>query len=370
MKVLVVGSYDRSLVNFRGPLIKTMAKRGHEVVACAPGLSEATRNTLRSYGARSCAVALSRTGLNPIRDIGSVADLYRTMRRERPQRVLTYTVKPVVYGALAARYSGTPGYFPIVTGLGFAFATDGSLTRRIISRTARRLYKTAMRQSSAAFFQNPDDLEEFKRFGLMPKSVRPVMINGSGVDTDHFSRAPLPDATSFLLIARLLADKGIREFVDAARIVRNRFPGTRFRLAGWLEAHPSAIRESELRSWIDEGVVSYLGELDDVRPALAECRIYVLPSYREGTPRTVLEAMSTGRPVITTHAPGCRETVRDGVNGYLVPVRDVEQLARAMMRFLEQPDLAATMGGEARRVAEDKYDVHKVNEVILDSMGL
>jgi glycosyltransferase involved in cell wall biosynthesis len=198
------------------------------------------------------------------------------------------------------------------------------------------------------------------------------MINGSGVDLGAFRPAALPQGdVSFLLIARLLKDKGIREYVEAARQVRAQYPRTSFHLVGRLDqGNPAGISARELHDWQTEGVVEYLGRLDDVRPAITATSVYVLPSYREGTPRTVLEAMAMGRPIVTTDAPGCRETVRHGVNGYLVPVRDADALAQAMARFVEEPGLIAAMGRESRRIAEEKYDVHKVNRVILQAMRL
>jgi glycosyltransferase involved in cell wall biosynthesis len=174
----------------------------------------------------------------------------------------------------------------------------------------------------------------------------------------------------FLLIARLLRDKGIHEYIDAARSIRQRYPQAVFHLAGWIDSNPAAISKSDLQSWIDDGVIIYHGRLDDVRTVLAACHVYVLPSYREGTPRTVLEAMATGRPVITTDAPGCRETVLDGENGFLVPVANVTALAAAMERFLDDPALIISMGQRSREIAQDKYDVHAVNAAMLNHMGV
>jgi glycosyltransferase involved in cell wall biosynthesis len=184
------------------------------------------------------------------------------------------------------------------------------------------------------------------------------------------SPQPLPSTTSFLLIGRLLWSKGIEEYRQAARVIRARFPEVRFRLVGELDTNPQALRQADLRALVDEGIVDYLGVLSDVRPAIADASVFVLPFYREGLPRTVMEAMAIGRPVITTDSPGCRETVSHGRNGDLVPVRDVPALVQAMEAFIERPEQIQTMGSESRRLAEAKYDVHKVNQVILEAMGL
>ena len=195
-------------------------------------------------------------------------------------------------------------------------------------------------------------------------------MNGSGVDVAEYSVAPLPDKPCFLLIARLLGDKGVREYAQAAQLVKAVYPQAVFRLVGWIDDNPDAITQRELDQWVDSGLLDFLGRLHDVRPAISDCSVYVLPSYREGTPRTVLEAMAMGRAVITTDAPGCRETVVDGDNGFLVPVNDVNALADAMIKMIDTPGLAASLGERSRRIAEEKYDVHKVNTAMLEGMGI
>ena len=220
------------------------------------------------------------------------------------------------------------------------------------------------------FFQNPDDEALFREFQLLPETVPSTVVNGSGVDVAEYSVAPLPDKPCFLLIARLLGDKGVREYAQAAQLVKAVYPEAVFRLVGWIDDNPDAITQRELDQWVGSGLLEFLGRLDDVRPAISDCSVYVLPSYREGTPRTVLEAMAMGRAVITTDAPGCRETVVDGDNGFLVPVKDVNALADAMIKMVATSGLAASMGERSRRIAEEKYDVHKVNAAMLEGMGI
>jgi glycosyltransferase involved in cell wall biosynthesis len=214
------------------------------------------------------------------------------------------------------------------------------------------------------FFQNPDDEALFRQLDLLP------VDNPSCVDVADYLVVPLPENTSFLLIARLLGDKGVREYAKAAKKVRQAHPQVSFKLVGWIDDNPDAIGQHELDEWVNSGTLEFLGKLADVRLAIAGSNVYVLPSYREGTPRTVLEAMAMGRPVITTDAPGCRETVVDGDNGFLVPVKSVDELAAAMIRFIENPELVAKMGQRSRQVAEQKYDVHRVNEFMLAEMGV
>ncbi len=257
----------------------------------------------------------------------------------------------------------------MITGLGYGFG-GLSWVQRSIGRVVQGLYRLALRQAAGVMFQNPDDWDLFIRLGLVPPTLPITLINGSGVDLERYALSQLPEAPVFLLIARLLADKGLREYDQAARRLKARYPQARFLLGGDLDRNPLGIRAPELADWQADGTIEYLGHLDEVHPAFAAARVYVLSSYREGTPHTVLEAMAMGRPIVTTDAPGCRETVVDGVNGFLVPVRDAAALEHAMERFILQPDRAERMGAESLRLAREKYDAHKVNAVIMEAMGL
>jgi len=207
--------------------------------------------------------------------------------------------------------------------------------------------------------------------GILSSKVPVVVVNGSGVDVENFDVTPIPVwPPHFLLIARLLGDKGVREYAEAAQRIKAAHSEVLFSLVGWIDENPDAIGQEELESWIADGRLDFLGRMSDVRQAIEACTVYVLPSYREGTPRTVLEAMAMGRPIITTDVPGCRETVVDGDNGFLVPMKSVDALVQAMEHFIEARSLVASMGVRSRQVAEEKYDVHKVNEVMLREMGL
>ena len=367
-RVVVIASLAESLLNFRGPLLRELVAQGHEVIALAPE-SSAVREQLAGIGVRMEAVPLGRTGLNPLRDLMLTLCLVRAFRRIRPTCILAYTIKPVVYGGIAARLAGVRGFSALVTGLGYAFTEGVGLQRRLVGGMAEFLYRLALRKARIVFFQNPDDRDFFTRLGLV-RPQQAVLVNGSGVDLGHYALQPPPSQDGFLMIARLVRDKGVVEYVAAARLVKQRFPDTRFVLAGWLDSNPTAIGRRQLEEWIAEGVIEFAGELADVRPALAACSVYVLPSYREGTPRTVLEAMATGRAIITTDAPGCRETIVDGESGYLVRPKDIAALAAAMTRFLESPGLSDRMGVAARERAQRKYDVHGVNEVIMTALQL
>lgn len=372
-RCLLVAGLAESLINFRGPLIYALIERGIDVHVAAPcmGPSTPTRVQLESRGVTVHNIPLHRTGTAPWADLRTLIALWSLIRRVRPTHVLSYTIKPVIYGTLAAWMAGVPNRFALITGLGYAFTGDRRGKREFMRSLVRNLYSLALQRSTKVIYQNPDDAALFRTLGIVPPAKASCVVNGSGVDLAHFVSVPVPSgAPRFLLIARLLGDKGVREYEKAARQVRAAHPEVRFALAGWIDENPDAIEQRELDEWVAAGSIEFLGKLGDVRPALADCTVYVLPSYREGTPRTVLEAIATGRPVITTDAPGCRETVIHGANGFLVPVKSVDALAQAMLRFVESPTLAARMGVDARKIAEQKYDVHKVNAAMLSEMGV
>ena len=380
-RILIIGGLPQSLINFRGSLLREMIVTGNSVFACAGGHDPITEEKLRQLGVDYFPVKLSRAGMNPLEDVRTLVDLVRLIRLIKPDIVLSYTIKPVIYGSLAANFCRVPYIFSMITGLGFAFMETASLRRQVISFFAHILYRTSLKKNRKVFFQNPDDRQLFiERKIVFPEQA--VLLNGSGVDIDHFSVVSLPNNNilSFLLIARLLHDKGISEYVAAARIIKAKYPKTIFRLVGPIDPNPSAISMDELKEWVYDGGIEYLGELEDVRPAIAESSVYVLPSYyREGTPRTVLEAMAMGRPIITTDAPGCRETIKriannnksynknrviQGENGFLVPIKNVQTLAYAMEQFIRNPKLVEQMGRLSREYAVEKYDVNKVNAFI------
>jgi glycosyltransferase involved in cell wall biosynthesis len=368
-KVVLLGSYAPSLINFRGPLIAAMVARGHQVHALAPDIDDDTAARLRALGAEPVTVPLGRTSLDPRGAVATRRALTSLLRRIAPDVVIAYTIKPIVLGAAAARAAGVPRFVALVTGLGYAFSGGLHPKKLLIRAAAAWMYRRAFRRAHFAVFQNEDDRRDFRRMGILPRSLPTGLVAGSGVDTDHYSERPQPAGLGFLMISRFLRDKGVREYGEAAVRLKRDHPEVDVRLAGWLDESPDAVSQAEIEA-LAAGGVEMLGKLDDVRPALAQCNVYVLPSYREGTPRSVLEAMATARAIVTTDAPGCRETVTQGENGYLVPPKDGDALFEAMRRFVGRPELAATMGRASRRIAEDRFDVHKVNEALMRYAGL
>ena len=346
-----------------------LISRGEKVYVAVPDVPAGSvlRLEMEALGLIVHEIPLKRTGMNPVSDLTLLVYLVALMRQIKPQRVLCYTVKPVIYGVIAATLARVPYRYALITGLGYAF--QGGNSRTFVRSLVKVLYKVALKFADKVFFQNSDDEALFRELGLIDVSTNTCLVNGSGVDLVEFAVSPLPSKVTFLFIGRLLGDKGVREYVEAARIVREKFPDTEFGLVGWIDDNPDSVEQDELEKWIVESTIKFYGKLEDVRPAITGCSVYVLPSYREGTPRTVLEAMAMGRPVITTDAPGCRETVINGRNGFLVSVRSIDELVVAMRQFINDPSLVVGMSKCSRELAEDKYDVYKVNRLMLREMG-
>lgn len=379
MKFLIISSFLPSVLNFRGKLLEAIHQQGYKIHIIAPDLASfpTEHEKLLDLGYCVHEVPMQRTGTNPIADLKTLRSIYALITKIKPDYVLSYTIKPVIYGTLAAWLAKVPNRYALITGLGYAFQNVETHSKRsIFQKLVHGLYQQALSRSHKAFFQNPDDLKLFQDLNLLKSQIPSVVVNGSGVNVTDFNILPLPTneqqqaKISFLLIARLLIDKGVREYAQAAEIIKQKHPHVEFNLVGWIDENPSAITQQELDQWVAKKIVKYWGKLADVRPAIAESSVYVLPSYREGTPRTVLEAMAMGRAIITTDAPGCRETVVDDDNGFLVEVKSVESLVEAMQKFINQPELIEKMGNRSREIALHKYDVHQVNTHMMQEMGL
>ena len=354
-KVVIALNTAWNLLNFRAGLIRALVAQGYEVVAVAPDDSYAPR--LAALGCRFVPLPMDNQGTHPGRDALLLWRFTRLLMRERPDVYLGYTVKPNVYGSLAARLLGIP-VVNNIAGLGAVFIREGWLVRVV-----RKLYSVALARSAKVFFQNDDDRQLFIAGGLVRPEVTDL-LPGSGIDLARFSVVPLgvSEGTErkfrFLLIARMLWDKGVGEYVDAAKLIQERWPQAECCLLGFLDAqNPTAISGTQMESWVAQGVVNYLGVSDDVRVEIATADCIVLPSYREGTPRTLLEAAAMGRPIITTDAVGCREVVDDGLNGFLCRVRDAGDLAEKMERMLLlTQEQRAEMGLRGRAKMEAEFD--------------
>ena len=355
MKIIICLNTAWNLLNFRSGLIRALVAAGYEVVAVAP--NDKYSDGLKTLGCRFVPLHMDNGGVNPVKDVLLLWRFLRFFAKERPDVFLGYTVKPNVYGSLAARWLRIP-VINNIAGLGAAFIRGG-----MVMRIVQWLYRMALRRSAQIFFQNNDDRQLFVSGGLVPAD-KTALLPGSGIDLDRFASIPMPTIGNdcarfrFLLVARMLRDKGVGEYVEAAKLLRKRWPQVEFCLLGFLDVkNPAAIARAEMDAWVAEGVVNYLGESDDVRSQLALATCVVLPSYREGTPRSLLEAAAMARPIITTDAVGCREVVDDGVNGYLCKVRDAADLAEKMEQMLLlSPEARSEMGRRGREKVEREFD--------------
>jgi glycosyltransferase involved in cell wall biosynthesis len=385
MKILVIGGIARSLLNFRGDLLKDMLREGHEVHTAAGETSEEDKINLQSIGVRHHALNLSRASIDIISDAKIFISIWKLCREIHPNLVFCYTIKPATIGVLSSSLVGANRICVMITGLGYAFENDKS----IIAYIAALLYKISLSRCNVVIFQNKDNEKYFRKRHILSKASNVQIVNGSGVNTDYFDySAPRQDPLSFLMICRLLRTKGVNEYVSAACEVKKVYPQALFYLIGDVDSNPNSISIEQVEMWNKEGIVNYLGPKTDVRPWLRDCSVYVLPSYNEGLPRTILEAMSIGRPIITTDVPGCRDTIefdtaskksasieykgnkiKKGSNGLLVPARNVEALVAAILYLIENPDERETMGLRSRELACSKFDVKKVNAKMKEYLG-
>ncbi len=372
--ILIISSELLSLINFRSSLIKFLINNGHKVTVLVPLENHDIENLtarLRGMGVIFKNYFLSRAGLNPFKDYSSYKSISLTISQCKPDIVMAYTAKPVIYAGVAMRRFPKIRFFPIITGLGYGFTEGDELKRKLVRQLMILFYKLGLKRAESIIFQNSDDKKLFYKLKIIHSNMSTNIIHGSGVDLKLYPFSLPSKKPIFLMLARLLIDKGVREYAEAARIVKDKFPEAIFQLAGRLDSNPSSISSNELKLWIDEGIVEYLGEISSVQKSIASCRFYVLPSYREGTPRSVLEALASGRPVITTDAPGCRETVTHGKNGLLVSPKNPKSLAIAMIQLLKEKDeKIQKMGRESFMLSKDKYAVEIINKSIVNIMNL
>lgn len=357
--ILLSANLAWNLVNFRAGLIHALRESGFALVAAAPP-DPAAEKQLADLGCMFEPLRLNAKGMSPLDDLSLIRQYRALMHRYRPVGYLAWTIKPNVYGGIAAAWLRVP-HIANVSGLGTAF-----IRRNLLTLIVERLYHTGLGRASTVFFQNDDDLALFTGKGLV-RAEQAHLVPGSGIDCDHFApgKSVPHEAHTFLMIGRVLRDKGVVEYVDAARELRAAYPDRRFRLLGFLDAeNRTAISRAQVDQWVAEGSIEYLPPTDDVRPYIDDADCVVLPSYREGTSRVLLEAAAMARPIVTTDVPGCREVVEHGVNGLLCAARNADALAAAMREMIESP-LArlAEMGAAGRTRVIERFSQERVNEL-------
>lgn len=367
-KILILGSVAPPLIHFRGDFIKSLVREGYEVFAAAPLMEDEVREGLQNLGATPLTFQLSRAGMNPFKDLRSIWGLKRLMKTHQIDLVFPYTIKPVIYASLAARMLNIP-VVSLITGLGFTFS-GSSRKARILQQITQLLYRFGLKKNKIVIFQNPDDLSLFLERNLISKQQRTAIVNGSGVNLNNYRyRVNEKDSANviFVLMARLIHEKGVNLYLKAAQNLKNRYPKAEFHIIGEPDHTPSAVKLEVLQDYHNRNVIVYHGFQKNIPERLYNSDIFVLPTfYREGIPRSILEALSIGMPVITTNTPGCRETIIEGQNGYLIPPNDMEALQNAMQKILDHPEHIKSMGITSRKMAEEKFDVQLINKELIE----
>lgn len=368
MKILILSSHTQSLFWFRADMMSFFFNKGHHIIAVGPESENEWQSNFDSIGVRYRQIDVTRNGVNPLNDLKTYLSVRKVLQEEKPDKIFVYQAKTIAYGVMAANHLGISEVYPMVAGLGSIFRGSG-LKNKVIKFVMSRLYRNAFSVSKKIIFQNNDDLNEIVNLGLVDKT-KCTIVNGSGVNIERFTKTELPEKFTFLYIGRLIKDKGISEYLEACNVIKSKYPDVRCLLVGPFDTNPSALKPEELQVYIDNGIIEFFGEQKDVRPYINQCSVYVLPSYHEGTPKTVLESMAMGRAIITSDAPGCRETVQDNLNGFLVPVKDVSALVDKMEILINDQIKLQMFANESYKIALDKYDVNKVNASICAIMNI
>lgn len=349
-------------------MIKKMIEEGYEVFACAPDDEGNIQEKIERIGAYYVPISFKRTGMNPFHDISLILKLVKILKNIKPDIFLSYTIKPNIYGSIAASIAGVKKILAMMTGAGTIFRNDNSRLKKI-KGVVKPLYKLAFSKCETVFFLNEDDVELFKEESIV-RNQKVVVLGSSGINLNHFTKKEIKNEDTFLFLARLIKDKGIYEFIEAAKIAKNKRPSMKFVIVGSFDSNPTAVTPNQLEEWVEEGIVDYRGATDDVRPYIESSYVVVLPSYHEGQGRVLAEAMAMGRAVITTDVSGCRQTVDHGKAGFLVPKMNSQALANKMMELYDDKSLTKKMAKRGYRRAIEYYDVEKINKKIIEEIKL
>ena len=376
MKVVIIGTVASSFYGFRADLIRAMRVKQYTVYAFTSEYTDADLKQIESLGAIPMTYELNRGGLNPLSDIVATYKLSKKIREIKPDLVFSYFSKPVIFGTIAAKLAKVPKIIGMLEGLGYTFTEkpEGLAKKtELIKKVQVLLYKFALPQLDKLIFLNPDDPKDLiDQYAINVRKVE--VLGGIGLNLKEYPCQPIiniQQPINFLFIGRLLKEKGIHDFLNAAKIVKEKYPETQFTVLGAIDPHNlGALTQSELDELISSNIIDYPGHVDNVKDWIAKSHVFVLPSYREGVPRSTQEAMAIGRAVVTTDVPGCRETVEHGVNGFIVAKWNPEALAEKMIYFIEHPEQIEKMGYESYKIAQDKFDAEKVNQRLLNILGL
>lgn len=375
MKIIIIGTTASSIYSFRKDLIQSMVRKGHDVYTFLSEHKDGDLLKVEELGAIPILYKQNRGGLNPFSDIKSTLELAKKINSVKPDIVFSYFVKPVIFGTLAAKLARVPKIVGMLEGLGYSFTEQPegiSRKAKMIKSIQVALYKAALPQLDELIFLNTDDPKDLlEKYSIKAKSVH--ILGGIGLNLEEYTYQATPNTKviNFLFIGRLLKEKGIHEFVAATKLIKQDYSNVKFTILGAIdESNPGALKKSELDDLTSSGIIEYPGHVDNIIEWIASSHVFILPSYREGVPRSTQEAMAVGRPVITTNVPGCRETVINGENGFLVERWSPEALAEKMIYFIKHPEHIEKMGLESYKIARDKFDAYKVNKRLLNILGL
>lgn len=367
MRILVISPKNKTVFNFRGDLIRDMIAKGNEVIVTGPNRDYV--DDIMALGVSEFVeISLVKDNTSVKGDLAYWKALKRVIKEKQPDIVFSYTIKPVIYGCLAAKSNRVPHICAMVTGLGRVYASSG-MKAKAIRLITKFLYKRAFAACDTVIFQNKDDIQELVSQHYLPEE-KTALVNGSGVNMNRFARTELPARPVFLMVSRIIREKGVMEYCEAARAVKAEHPEARFILLGGFDSSIGALQKEDIQPYVDDGSIEFPGEVKDPVAYYQQSSVFVLPSYyREGLPRTILEAMSCGRATITTDWPGCREPIVDGENGYLVPIRDAKALAQKMKNLVEDQDLLLRMADSAYEKCRAMYAVEIVNAQMREQIG-
>ena len=359
MKILIVSAKNKTVFNFRGDLIKDMIAYGNEVYVTGPN-KDYLEDVMALGVKKFIEIPFVKDNTSVKNDLNYLKQLKKTVKDVRPDIVFSYNIKPVVYGSMAAKAGKVPHIYAMVTGLGRVYG-KGGMKNKILRLITKMLYKRAFKACDKVMFQNSDDVEDLVKDGYLPKE-KTAIVNGSGVNLDRFKKSVIPEAPVFLMVSRIIKEKGVLEFCEAARELKKNHPEVKCILLGGFDSSIGALKPEDIQGYIDDGSIDHPGEVKDPVAFYAKASVFVLPSYyREGLPRTILEALACGRPVITTNWTGCREAIEHGVNGFLVPIKDSGALAEKMLELCDR-DKVLNMSEAAYRICKEKYEVGIINK--------
>jgi len=365
-KFLIISPKNRTIYNFRGDLIKEIQKNGYEVFVTLPNGDNLDK--IKELNLKYEIIPLTKHGLNFFEDIKYLFKLSSFIKEIKPDKILAYTVKPIIYGSIANKISNGNNFYSMMTGSGYVFISK-SFKAKMLNFIVKNLYRIAFSFSKKIIFFNIDDLNDFVNQKIVSKE-KSFVVNGSGVNLDKFYPLPYPEKVTFFMLSRLLKSKGVMQYLKACEKIKKKYPNVRCILLGKIEDMPDAIPEEEIMSYVNSNIVELFGETDNVLEYYKQCSVYVLTSYREGIPRTVLEAMACARPIIVTDVPGCRETVIENYNGFLVKLNDVDELVEKMEWFIKNKNYIEIFGRNSYNLCKEKFDVKKVNEKLIEILGI